>query len=147
MLVFLLIVRAMREMQAFINKAQFIRFVARRQWDRRLNKGGLFNSRNPSERRDEMKEIEERYTYIPCISCRFRQTTVEYEILSLMLPATTIDYDRAFVHSICLSSIHAKQIHLWERLLGMGENLISPDERTAQCKDLRWKRKMQDAWS
>lgn len=45
----------MRDMQAFINKAQFIRFVAGRGRDRGLNKGELFNSRNPSreKRRDE----------------------------------------------------------------------------------------------
>lgn len=134
----------MREMQAFINKAQFIRFVARRRWDRGLNKGELFNSRNPSERRDEMKEIEERaYTYtVYIVSFQADDSRIRNSFSN-----ATIDYDRAFVHPVCLSSILAKQIHLRERLPGMNENLISRDKKTAQYKDLRWKRKMQSAWS
>lgn len=73
----------------------------------------------PPERRDEMKEIERSDVHIYHVyrvvsggdDSRIRNS------FSNAILATTIDYDRVFVHSVCLSSIHAKQIHLRDACL------------------------------
>lgn len=115
--------------------------------DRGLSKGKLFNSASRDKRWDERdREASVRiYRGAPVHKCCFRQTTVEYEILSLMLPPTTTDDRPTFVPSICLSSTHAKQIHLRIERLRANENQM--ENSAMKCRRFAFMRNVERAWS
>lgn len=101
-----------------------------------------------------MKEIEEReYAYIHIqrlyiVSFQADDSRIRNSS-SNAYPPPTIDYDRAFVHPVCLSSIHARQIHLSRTPAWNGRKSdIARDEKTLQgsasethikCRTLRLK--------